>query len=194
MTELNWYTGDIFDPALDCDALIIWSPPGFASMSSDLISYLESKTAGLYLLQDSGWIKCAAPPFKGKGMLRKNYPWKSSFCLYKVSSELGLPYYIYVDLKSQAAGCNNEKMKTIIYDALDLMQDFTVKNIAMNGIRTFREEPEAELISIVKQWLTEHENVFDRLFLVDKRAGFEKAWSIVNVTGRQPIEHCNHLS
>lgn len=187
MTELNWHSGDIFDPELDCDALIIWSPPGFASMANDIISYLASKTAGLYLLQDSGWIKSAVPPFKGRGMLRRNYPWNSSFCLYKVSSELGFPNYIYVDLKSQAAGCNNEKMQTIIYDALDLMLDFKVKKIAMNGIRTFRAEPEAELIAIVQQWLTERENDFERLLLVDKRAGFEKAWSSIQFADRQPL-------
>ncbi|WP_372882834.1 hypothetical protein [Psychromonas sp.] len=57
MTELKCHSGDIFDPELDCDALIIWSPPGFASMAGDIISYLAGKTAGLHLLQDSGWLK-----------------------------------------------------------------------------------------------------------------------------------------
>ncbi|WP_372881121.1 hypothetical protein [Psychromonas sp.] len=117
-------------------------------------------------------------------MQRKNYPWNTSFCLYKVSAELGLPNYIFVDLKSQAAGCNYEKMQIIIYDALDLMQDFKVKKIAMNGIRTFRAEPEAELITIVRQWLTEHENAFESVLLVDKRGGFEKVWSSVEVADR----------
>ncbi len=187
MTEFNYHTGDIFDPDLDCDALIIWSPPGLTAMASDIISYLDGKATGLYLLQDCGWIKSATPPFKGRGMLRKNYPWRSSFCLYKVSPELGLPNYIYTDLKSQAAGCNYEKMQSIVYDALELMQDFNVKKIGMNGIRTFRADPEAELITIVRQWLAEHENAFESLLLVDKRAGFEKVWPSAGIVEKQPL-------
>ena len=72
-----------------------------------------------------------------------------------------------------------EDMRRQINDTLDAFAELGAKTVAMNGIRcrTFHDKmsrQEKYQQKFVEEWVGKHPGVFDAVWLVDKRGGFNK--------------------
>ena len=91
-----------------------------------------------------------------------------------------LTRYIDIDKDENDWVENTEDMQLVLDSLLDEAMDNNCSIIAMNGIRA-RIRPDDHVrsekyqIQFIKEWLDLHPGVFEKIYLIDRRGGFNRA-------------------
>jgi hypothetical protein len=171
LDKLFLVTGSIFEPQkYGLEAIIVWLPCGLTSIRWELFDFLKKINNQIYLCDNN--LKESI--FSIDSLKKENII--NEKLLLKIIPDFNGLKYIYIDLNLEHRIEYIQNIQNIVNQTMNLITKHKINSIGMNGIRTTAHARQSEkvLIQSAINWINKNKHNIDKIYLIDKRGGFEK--------------------